>query len=88
MPNRPASNTTAAAPVIPGLGTGGSGDVLAGVIGGLLARGLEPRIAAAWGVWLHGAAGRIAASKIGPIGFLARDLPPELPGLLVDSFSI
>ncbi|RVT92773.1 NAD(P)H-hydrate dehydratase [Sphingomonas crocodyli] len=66
----------------PGLGTGGSGDVLAGVIGGLLARGLGPRAAAAWGVWLHGAAGRIAADKIGPIGFLARDLPPELPGLL------
>ena len=76
------------ASLCPGLATGGSGDVLAGAIGGLLARGVVPRDAAAWGVWLHGAAGRIAADKIGPIGFLARDLPPELPGLLADSFSI
>ncbi|MEP6869440.1 MAG: NAD(P)H-hydrate dehydratase, partial [Novosphingobium sp.] len=45
----------------PGLGTAGSGDVLAGVIGGLLARGADPVTAAAWGVWLHGAAGQRAA---------------------------
>ena len=74
--------------ICPGLATGGSGDVLAGAIGGMLARGLEPRTAAAWGVWLHGAAGRTVADRIGPIGFLARDLPPELPGLLANSFSI
>jgi len=64
-----------------GLATGGSGDVLAGVIGGLLAQGADPVVAAAWGVWLHGEAGRAAADAIGPIGFLARDLAPLIPGL-------
>lgn len=63
----------------PGLGTAGSGDVLAGVIAGLLARGVEPLTASAWGVWLHGTCGREAARAVGPIGFMARDLPPFLP---------
>jgi ADP-dependent NAD(P)H-hydrate dehydratase len=66
----------------PGLATGGSGDVLAGIIGGLLARGASPRIAAAWGVWLHGEAGRRLAARIGPLGFLARELPAEIPSLM------
>jgi ADP-dependent NAD(P)H-hydrate dehydratase len=66
----------------PGLATGGSGDVLAGIIGGLMARGAEPRIAAAWGVWLHGEAGKRLAERIGPLGFLARELPGEVPSLL------
>lgn len=71
----------------PGLATGGSGDVLAGIIGGLLSRGAEPRIAAAWGVWLHGEAGRGAADRIGPLGFLARELLPEIPGLMAGAHS-
>lgn len=62
-----------------GLGTGGSGDVLAGAIGGLLARGLPPLVAAGWGVRLHGEAGRLLAARIGTVGFLARELLPELP---------
>lgn len=66
----------------PGLGTAGSGDVLAGVIGGLLARGADPVMAAGWGVWLHGEAGRAAGAAIGPIGFLARDLLAYIPGLM------
>jgi hydroxyethylthiazole kinase-like uncharacterized protein yjeF len=66
----------------PGLATGGSGDVLAGIIGGLMARGAEPRTAAAWGVWLHGEAGRRLAERVGPLGFLARELPGEIPRLL------
>jgi hydroxyethylthiazole kinase-like uncharacterized protein yjeF len=66
----------------PGLATGGSGDVLSGIIGGLLARGAPPLVAAGWGVWLHGAAGRAAAQQVGPIGFLARDLPQHLPKLM------
>ncbi|NIJ22352.1 hydroxyethylthiazole kinase-like uncharacterized protein yjeF [Sphingomonas naasensis] len=66
----------------PGLATGGSGDVLAGIIGGLMSRGAEPRAAAAWGVWLHGEAGKRLAARIGPLGFLARELPGEIPGLL------
>lgn len=66
-----------------GLATGGSGDVLAGVIAGLAARGATPRDATAWGVWLHGEAGRTLAGDVGPMGFLARELPPVLPRLLL-----
>jgi hydroxyethylthiazole kinase-like uncharacterized protein yjeF len=65
-----------------GLATGGSGDVLAGIVGGLAARGTEPLRAAAWGSWLHGRAGRDLADTIGPIGFLARELLPLIPRLL------
>ena len=65
-----------------GLATGGSGDVLAGIIAGLAARGADPLTAAAWGVWLHGEAGQAAAARFGPIGFLARDLAGEIPMLM------
>jgi len=65
-----------------GLATGGSGDVLAGAIGGLLSRGTPPLAAAGWGVWLHGQSGRRVATTSGPIGFLARELPAEFPRLL------
>jgi hydroxyethylthiazole kinase-like uncharacterized protein yjeF len=64
-----------------GLATSGSGDVLAGTIGGLLARGADPLIAAAWGVWLHGEAGR-QLGEARPIGFLARELLPLIPTLM------
>ena len=43
-----------------------------------------PLEATAWGVWLHGEAGRAASAAIGPIGFLARDLPAYIPGLMAD----
>lgn len=66
----------------PGLGVSGSGDVLAGIAGGLLARGAEPLTALLWSVWLHGEAGRALAKKVGAIGFLARELPGEIPALL------
>lgn len=66
----------------PGLGVSGSGDVLAGIAGGLLARGAEPLTALLWSVWLHGEAGAALAKRVGPLGFLARELPGELPGLL------
>lgn len=66
----------------PGLGVSGSGDVLAGIVGGLLARGANPLTALLWSVWLHGEAGAALASKIGPIGFLARQILDEIPGLL------
>jgi NAD(P)H-hydrate repair Nnr-like enzyme with NAD(P)H-hydrate dehydratase domain len=56
--------------------------VLAGVIGGLLARGAPPLVAAGWGVWLHGEVGRRAAMRIGRLGFIARDLLLEIPGLM------
>jgi hydroxyethylthiazole kinase-like uncharacterized protein yjeF len=66
----------------PGLGVSGSGDVLAGIVGGLLARGADPLNALLWAVWLHGEAGSRLAGKIGPIGFLAREIAGEIPALL------
>ena len=66
----------------PGLGVSGSGDVLAGIVGGLLSRGADPLAALLWGVWLHGEAGAALAKKIGPIGFLARQIAGEVPALL------
>ena len=68
----------------PGLGTAGSGDVQAGIVAGLLARGAEPRQAAVWGAFLHATAGDRLAERVGPVGFLARELPGELPALLAD----
>ena len=66
----------------PGLGVSGSGDALAGIVGGLLSRGAQPLTALLWGVWLHGEAGRALARKVGPLGFLAREIPGEVPALL------
>jgi ADP-dependent NAD(P)H-hydrate dehydratase len=66
----------------PGLGVSGSGDVLAGIVGGLLARGAEPLNALLWAVWLHGEAGARLTQRVGPIGFLAREIAGEIPALL------
>jgi hydroxyethylthiazole kinase-like uncharacterized protein yjeF len=66
----------------PGLGVSGSGDTLAGIVGGLLARGADPLAALLWGVWLHGEAGAALAQKVGRVGFLAREIPGEVPALL------
>ena len=65
-----------------GLATSGSGDTLAGIVAGLAARGAPPLHAVVWAVYLHGSAGRALAKRIGPIGFLARELLAELPALL------
>jgi ADP-dependent NAD(P)H-hydrate dehydratase len=65
-----------------GLATSGSGDTLAGIIGGLLARGAAPLAAALWGVFLHGEAGARLARRVGPLGFLARELPGEVPAIM------
>ena len=66
----------------PGLGVSGSGDTLAGVVGGLMTRGADPLTALLWAVLLHGEAGEALARKVGPIGFLAREIPDEIPALL------
>ena len=66
----------------PGMATGGSGDVLSGIILSLLGQGLAPLEAAAAGAWLHGAAGDRAAEKFGEYGMLPGDLVEELPQLL------
>jgi hydroxyethylthiazole kinase-like uncharacterized protein yjeF len=65
-----------------GLATSGSGDVLAGIVGGLAARGADVLTATLWAVWLHGEAGRRLSDRIGRVGFLARELVDEVPGLL------
>jgi ADP-dependent NAD(P)H-hydrate dehydratase len=67
-----------------GLGTSGSGDVLAGLIAGLLARGASSTQAAAWAVRLHGKAGEQLSSRCGPVGFLAREIAPEVPRLMAE----
>lgn len=67
-----------------GLGVSGSGDVRAGLVAGLLARGCDPAQAAVWGAYVHGAAGERLAGSVGPSGFLARELPGQVPGLLAE----
>jgi NAD(P)H-hydrate repair Nnr-like enzyme with NAD(P)H-hydrate dehydratase domain len=63
-----------------GLGTSGSGDVLAGAVTGIAARTQQPVMAAAWGLTLHGTAGDRLAARVGQVGFLAREILDELPG--------
>ena len=65
----------------PALATGGTGDVLTGVIGALLAQGLKPGPAARLGVYLHGAAGESLRDRLGDAGLLASDLPDAIPGV-------
>lgn len=65
-----------------GLASSGSGDVLAGIIAGLAARGAGVEQATAWGVMLHARAGRQLAERIGPLGFLAREITDEIPSAL------
>ena len=67
----------------PGMATGGSGDVLAGVIGALVAQGMDPYYAAMCGVYLHGAAGDGAAARLSQHSMLPTDLIEELPNLFL-----
>lgn len=67
----------------PALATAGTGDVLAGICGALLAQGLLEREAALAAVWLHGhAADRLAEKGIGPVGLIASELIPEVRAIL------
>ena len=63
----------------PAMASGGTGDVLAGTIGALLAQGVTPYDAARLGVYLHGQAGEAVRERIGDAGLLAGDLPDALP---------
>jgi NAD(P)H-hydrate repair Nnr-like enzyme with NAD(P)H-hydrate dehydratase domain len=56
--------------------------VLSGLIAGLPARGPTPPQAAAWGVWLHARAGAALEKKMGPLGYLAREIAREVPALM------
>ena len=67
-----------------GLGVSGSGDVLAGLVAGLAARGAEPAQAAVWAAHLHGRAGDRLAASVGRLGFLARELPGQVPRVLAE----
>jgi len=66
----------------PGMASGGMGDVLAGIVGGLLAQGLAPFDAAVLGVFAHGAAADAVAARQGEAGLLASDIAAELPATL------
>lgn len=66
-----------------GMATGGSGDVLAGIVGSLVAQGLSPYEAAVCGVYLHGMAGDLAAAKHSQHGMLPTDLIEELGSLFL-----
>lgn len=68
----------------PGLGISGSGDVQAGIVSGLLGRGAEPAQAAVWAGYLHGRTGERLAVSVGPLGYLARELPAQIPPLLAE----
>ena len=61
------------------MASGGTGDVLAGVVGGLVAQGIAPFDAAVLGVFAHGAAADAIAARQGEVGLLAGDLLAELP---------
>jgi NAD(P)H-hydrate repair Nnr-like enzyme with NAD(P)H-hydrate dehydratase domain len=65
-----------------GLATSGSGDTLAGVVAGLIARGATPLHSAIWAVFLHGSAGNRLAKRVGRIGYLARELLDEIPPVM------
>ena len=64
------------------MAVGGSGDVLAGIIAGLIGQGLSPLEAAACGAWLHGRAGDVCAQELGQYGMLPSDMLQVLPRLL------
>src|SRR5438105_8487519 len=66
---------------VPALATGGTGDVLGGLIAGLIAQGLQSFTAAVTGVYIHGEAGRQVAARLGDAGLLASDLLGEIPFL-------
>jgi ADP-dependent NAD(P)H-hydrate dehydratase len=65
-----------------GLAISGSGDCLAGIVSGLLARGASLEQAAVWGAFVHGAIGALLAERYGGIGFLPSEIPREIPGII------
>jgi NAD(P)H-hydrate epimerase len=67
---------------VPALASGGTGDVLSGIVGGLMAQGLEPFTAAVTGVYVHAAAGRRISQRLGDSGLLAGDLLLEIPPVM------
>lgn len=70
----------------PGMATGGSGDLLTGIIASLAGQGMKPADAAVAGVYLHGLAGDRAAARTGVHGLLPRDVIEELPSVMREVF--
>jgi len=68
----------------PGLATAGSGDVLSGLVAGVLARGADVAQAACWATYLHAIAGERLSSAVGRLGFLARELVDQVPPVLAE----
>ncbi|HEU4339292.1 MAG TPA: NAD(P)H-hydrate dehydratase, partial [Planctomycetota bacterium] len=68
----------------PGMATGGTGDVLTGLVAALIAQGLSPFDAACLGVHLHGRAGDLAAEKLGVHSMMATDLLDHLPAAFLE----
>jgi NAD(P)H-hydrate epimerase len=66
----------------PGLATGGTGDVLAGLLGALLAQGMAPFPASCLAVHAHGRAGDLVARRLSPAGLCAEDLPLAIAEVL------
>jgi ADP-dependent NAD(P)H-hydrate dehydratase len=71
-------------PATPGLGTSGSGDVLAGLAAGAAARCGDPSQAACWATYVHACAGNRLSARLGTTSFIARELLDEVPRLLAD----
>jgi ADP-dependent NAD(P)H-hydrate dehydratase len=67
-----------------GLAISGSGDTLAGIIAGLLARGTSPLLAAQWAVYMHGEAGQRLKEQHGLLGYLASEIPAQIPRIMAD----
>jgi len=67
----------------PGMATGGSGDVLTGLVAAFLAQRMEPAAAAELGVFIHGAAGDLAADELGEVALIAGDLVDLLPDVFL-----
>lgn len=65
-----------------GMATGGSGDVLTGVIAGLIAQGVAPKVAAPFGVYIHGLAGDFAAERLGRYSLMAQDMIDSISEVL------
>ena len=80
----PGGKYSIAPQIAPALATAGSGDVLAGIIGSLLAQGMPTIPAASAGVLIHNLAGMAAAQEIGLAGVIAQDLPEFVPAVLED----
>ncbi|MGB3728007.1 MAG: NAD(P)H-hydrate dehydratase, partial [Thermodesulfobacteriota bacterium] len=68
----------------PGMSSGGMGDVLSGIIGGLLAQRIDPVDACKLGVFVHGLAGDLVAEQNGEAGIIASDVANSLPNAITE----